>query len=167
MMMSPASMLMATKRRCPLSGSRVARKSQQVTSGFENSCVVVSLLTSAFPLCGPAEPAGWAISTQDTEASSTCLKRGSTRTAASLEPRFPRSSQSGASETCSGIWGVLFTPSTKLVTLSCRKSWPRRAWSLPAAAPLFLCDSAHFNICCSCCGTDVVWSKLINSSCLI
>lgn len=131
--MSPASTLMATKRKSPLFGSTVARKSQQVWEQFLH--VVVSPLTSAFPLSGPGEPAGWAISTQDTEATSTCLKRGSMRTAANSEPRFPRSSQSGASETCSGIWGELFTPSTKLVTLSCWESWPRWPWSLPAATP--------------------------------
>lgn len=83
-------------------------------------------LSSVLPLCAPGAPVGWATSIQATEAISTCLKRGSIRTTQSSEPRFLRSSRCGASETCSGIRGVLFTPSTKLVTLSCPEPWPQQ-----------------------------------------
>lgn len=76
---------------------------------------------SPFSLC--VAPAGWATSTQDTEATSTCLKRASSRTTMSLAPRSPRSSQCGASETCSGTRGACSTPSTEPVTPSCDEPW--------------------------------------------
>lgn len=46
-------------------------------------------------------PAGWPISTQDTEASSTCLRKESLRSVLSLGPCCLRSSPWGASVTCS------------------------------------------------------------------
>lgn len=76
------------------------------------------------PLSAPVTSAGWVISTQATEVFSTCLKRVNTRTTLSSEPRFLRSSQFAASETCSGIRGALSTPSAKLVTLSYHQPWP-------------------------------------------
>lgn len=102
--------------------------------------LTVSYLFS--PLCAPGAPGGWAISIQATEAISTCLKRGSIRTALSSEPRFLRSSRFGASEICSGIRGVFFTLSTKLVTLSCHEPWPRHAL-LPSSTNPFVLPLHH------------------------
>lgn len=124
-------------------------------------------LSSVLPLCAPGAPVGWATSIQATEAISTCLKRGSIRTTQSSEPRFLRSSRCGASETCSGIRGVLFTPSTKLVTLSCPEPWPQQPRPPQQQNPLSsIYTQQHFDIYCSCCSRDILWSKLINPYCL-
>lgn len=124
-MMFPASTHMATRRRSPLFGFRVARKSTLQTDDDLRHCYIY--LFDIFVFCSfcLGATAGWAISTQATEAISISLRRESTRTMLSLEPRFLRSSQSGASETCSGIRGELFTPSTKLATPSCNNK-PQR-----------------------------------------
>lgn len=116
MMMFPAFTHTATRKRSLLFESRVERESKHIQYTVFLFLVMLHLLLM-WSRWLSLLPAGWAISIQATEDTSTCLKRGSIRTALSLEPRFLRSSQFGASETCSGIRGVLFTPLTKLVTL--------------------------------------------------
>ena len=125
---SPAFTHTATRRRSLLFGFRAARESIHPADVNHSHMFTIASdsLSSVFPLCAPGAPVGWATSIQATEAISTCLKRGSIRTTQSSEPRFLRSSRCGASETCSGIRGVLFTPPTKLVTLSCPEPWPQQ-----------------------------------------
>lgn len=60
-----------------------------------------------------ASAGGWDTSTLATGATSTCLKRGTTRTAQTSALSTPRSSRSGASGTCSGTSAVPTTPPTK------------------------------------------------------
>lgn len=151
MMMSQAFTHTATRRRSPLFGFRVARESVlpanvvwyctwlNVYCHYPFPC---NCLSSVVPLYAPGAPVGWAISIQATEAISTCLKRANIRTVLSLEPRFLRSSRFGASETCSGIRGVLFTLSTKLATVSYHEPWPLQVYSLTAAT---LCPSSTPN----------------------
>lgn len=148
----------------------VSPSSQQVLYIIEiaATCPLTSnWLTFVSPLFACGAPAGWATSIQATEAISTCLRRGSTRTPLISEPRFLRSNQSGASETCSGIRGVPFIPSTKLVTLSCQESWPQHPllpfWQ-QTLWPSFTTTMQHFDI--SWGSSNNLWSKLINPHCL-
>lgn len=71
------------------------------------------------PPPGPASdallcsPGGSGTSIQATEATSTCLRRGTTKTVSTLGRSSPRSSRCAASGTCSGIREGLSTPPAK------------------------------------------------------
>lgn len=83
---------------------------------------------------------GWATSTLATGATSTCLRRGTTRTAQTSALSTPRSSRSGASGTCSGTSAALTTPPTRAPGpcrgVGSRTSFPPAAAVPPAASPL-------------------------------
>lgn len=147
----PASMRTATRRRSPPCGCRVAREYGARGAGDAptwHRAVAIpwppGRVVAIGSCCGhwampwplshaPRLPAGgWAISTLATEATSTSLRRATTKTAPSSAPSTPRSSRCGASGTCSGTSAALTTPPTEALALP---GTGGRALPPPAAAP--------------------------------